>query len=117
MIVEARCPACQAFIRVHPTELAITVPAVADVAGRCTFTCPTCASEVSFPIDEQQDDLLRRLGAQTSLRDLAKRRHPSMAARVASATDEPPLTYDDLLDFHQLLERDDWFEHLLEVAR
>jgi hypothetical protein len=117
MILEGRCPACMAFMRLHPTELAITVPAQDEVAGRCTFTCPTCASEVSFPIDEQQDDLLRRLGAQTSLRDLAMRRHPSMAARMAPARDEPPLTYDDLLDFHQLLQQDDWFEHLLEVAR
>jgi hypothetical protein len=29
----------------------------------------------------------------------------------------PSLTYDDLLDFHALLQADDWFDHLIDLLR
>jgi hypothetical protein len=35
---------------------------------------------------------------------------------VRETHDGPPLTTDDLLDFHLLLEQPDWFENLLRVA-
>ncbi len=68
------------------------------------FTCPDCGDYVQKPADERIVRLLLSGGVVPV--------PVHVPAEVLEAREGPPITYDDVLDFHHQMERDDWFEEL-----
>ncbi len=100
--IKARCPSCgEANLR--PADLEVLFDA--DGASYM-FRCPTCGSCVRRPADERVLRLLRSIGV----------RERNAQTTPAAPPSPPPFTPDDLLDFHELLEADGWFDRLLALA-
>ena len=70
------------------------------------YACPTCGEANTRPADGQIAKILVVAGVKPT--------YWHLPAEALESHDGPPLTSDDILDFHLLLERDDWFEHLTQ---
>jgi len=78
-----------------------------DNAGSYHFRCPQCEMAVVKPAEPRIVDLLAASGVEVSMWRLpAELREPRFGPRI---------DHDDLLDFHQLLESDGWFDDLMAV--
>ena len=70
--------------------------------GSYVFRCPTCQMSVVKPAEPRIVDMLVASGV------------PLIEWRLPAELFEPrggaPITHDDLIDFHRLLQRDDWFD-------
>jgi hypothetical protein len=87
-------------------ELRIGGPG-ADAGGEIVFRCPICLRRFRTEVDAQTARGLQRAGVRgTQPTATAEKRegHPE------NPPPGPPLTFDDLLDFHELLESDSWLE-------
>ena len=107
-IVRATCPACgEVDLPANEVELRLDPSAEDDavLTGRYAFTCPSCLTTISKDADRRAAELLMEGGAQVKFIVVAKHPENPPAGRA--------LTWDDLLDLHVLLERDDWFELLM----
>lgn len=106
--IRATCPVCgEVDLRPNDIELEIHRDVVTDVGeGSCyRFACPTCTELVTKPADERIARLLTTGGVPV-VEPPEPEPHPE--APPAGA----PLTLDDLLTLHQLLETADWFHGL-----
>jgi hypothetical protein len=109
--IRVSCPTCGA-VDLTPEQVCLRLVRAGgtDVGpdSHYTFTCPSCLCPVAKRADERVAQILRSGGVGVELvGDL----HPE---------DPPagdPLTYDDLLDFHVLLQDDDWFGRLARSNR
>ena len=72
--------------------------------GSYLFRCPACNMAVVKPAEPRIVDLLVASGVELSTWQLPGELYEP---RVGA-----PLNHDDLLDFHHLLEADDWFDQL-----
>ena len=103
--ITATCVTC-GEVYLDPDDVGLQVCTYAP-ASFYTFECPICGEEVQRPASQQTIAKLISVGV------------PAMVWEHSTEFDEPhygPLfTVDDLLDFHLLLEQDDWFERLLET--
>jgi hypothetical protein len=96
--IRATCPTCG--------EVEVLAPDVTlkrcGRSGRAAyaFVCPGCDQLVTKPADERIAQLLISGGVRTTREDLP--------AEALEPRDGPPLTYDDLLDLHMLLESPGW---------
>lgn len=85
--------------------------------GRYSFICPQCTETVEKRADRKVVMLL--LSAGVEVQEVPRLEmpvtHPSMMAPARDDLDGPPFTTDDLIDFHFLLERNDWLEQLLSA--
>ncbi|MFN2614075.1 MAG: hypothetical protein ABR552_04575 [Actinomycetota bacterium] len=72
------------------------------------FQCPLCDEQIRKPADDRVVQLLISGGVSATVWQLPE--------EVREAHMGPALTTDDLLDFHLLLERSDWFDRLLQVT-
>ncbi len=79
---------------------------VSDNRGTYTFRCPTCRMNVVKPAEPRIVDLLVASGVELSTWDLP-------AELFEPRSGGAPISHDDVLDFHDLLATDDWFEELL----
>jgi hypothetical protein len=77
--------------------------------GSYAFRCPECTVAVSKLAEQRIVDLLVSSGVRLSVWSL-----PAELDEPRSS--EPVLCYDDLLEFHQLLQEDGWFEKLTMPA-
>jgi hypothetical protein len=73
--------------------------------GVYSFVCPVCEDLVEKPADRKIVSLLRSVGVEITEREAS-------AAEFDERPDGPPITIDDLIDFHFLLSQDDWFDRL-----
>ena len=80
-----------------------------DNAGSYVFRCPRCDMSVVKDAEPRVVDLLLASGVAMTTWSLPAEldEHPAEA---------PVFTHDDLLDFHTVLEGDDWFDRFLEAA-
>src|SRR3954453_4115408 len=85
------CPAC-GNVLVKARD--ITVSGLS-----CCFDCPRCGDAVRQPATQRETELLAAQGAEV----------------VPEASAPPPLTLDDLITLHQLLQDDDWMQSLVNV--
>ncbi len=117
--IRANCPDC-GDVELAPEDMLIEVSHDADDLvgqGSCyRFVCPDCAVTVRKPADDRIVQLLITGGVPLEVTDDQDvdgvgPRHPE------TAVDGPPLTLDDLLDLHLLLEDEDWFSRLAERCR
>jgi hypothetical protein len=70
------------------------------------FSCPLCSDEVRKPADDRIVQLLISGGVHATVWELPAE---------DPASDAPVFTMDDLLDFHNLLQGDDWYAQLLRA--
>lgn len=97
--------------------------------GTYRFTCPGCEDTVEKRADRKVVMLLLSAGVEVRevSREVVNMDHPSVRSRQATfdealdeeprpADQEPALTLDDLIDFHFLLQQDDWFDELARSA-
>ncbi len=113
--IRASCPVC-GEVDLQPADVTLHLVRHGDEDvgdGSCyRFACPACLDVVTKPADERIAALLQTGGVEVELLgpDAGREPHPELPPGG------PALTPDDLLDLHQLLERDDWFERLVALT-
>lgn len=101
-MVEAECPRCGP-VRVSARDIVVYVREDVWTASYL-FRCPGCSRAVRKEASQEATEILVAWGARVDLW-----RAP---AEFLEPKDGPPLTLDDLIDFHFLLEEPDWFDAL-----
>lgn len=104
--IRATCPTC-GEVELTPDDIELRVCSFAP-ASTYAFDCPVCHIGVQKPADDRVVQLLISGGVSVMAWSL-----PDEATEERAG---PPISIDDVLDFHLLLERDDWFERLLKVS-
>ncbi|HEU5001343.1 MAG TPA: hypothetical protein VFW71_01000 [Actinomycetota bacterium] len=119
VIIKTTCPTCgEVDLTADRVELRI---AIGGAGSSYAFDCPRCCERIRKPADSRVVQLLisggvapeiepaakapavaAQTGSETASQAAAaaKAQHPSRAARPAA----PPISYDDLLEFHRELE-------------
>ena len=98
--IRATCPTC-GEVGLTPEQIDLRVDPAGTDAAFYAFNCPTCRAVVRKPADDRVIRLLASGGVEVRQLIHPSRRRPG-----------PPLTHDDLLDFHALLATDTWFSRL-----
>lgn len=123
--IRATCPVCG---EVELTTRDVNVRVLTDDQGDVLegsiyrFRCPSCETMVTKSADERIVELLETGGvAITRTRMDVVAEHPSMIGaglptHPEGAVAGPPLTVNDLIDFHELLNSDAWFEQLSSLV-
>jgi hypothetical protein len=104
--IKAQCPRC-GTVRLRPHQVTVRVCAD-DGSAAYRFSCPRCAVRVSHATSQPVVDLLVQAGVH--------RESWRLPAELGEARHGPPLTADDLLDFHLLLNAADWPAKLAALA-
>jgi hypothetical protein len=104
-VIKASCHEC-GDVELRVAELRVRV-CTADTQGSYVFRCPTCQMSVAKPAEQRIIDLLVASGV-----ELIEWRLP---AELFEAHDGAPIAHDDLIDFHALLESDDWFDTIVAM--
>lgn len=100
--IKTTCPAC-GEIDLVPEDIELHTDPTAGRDSFYAFGCPECLLVVRKRADERVVRLLVSVGV--------------ACVALRTVTDDPPFTYDDLLDLHALLATDGWFDDLLELVR
>ncbi|MBL8775566.1 MAG: hypothetical protein JNK12_06540 [Acidimicrobiales bacterium] len=105
--IRASCPDCgDVEFTTADVQVRISAP---DGSGTYSFRCPGCVVTVVKSAEPRTIDLLLASGVEQATNPLP--------AELAEHGDGAPITHDDLLDFHDLLQRDDdWFHALASEA-
>lgn len=105
--IKAECPRCGA-VRLRVPDLTVRVCVDDESRGAYRFRCPACDRSVVHTATPAICALLASVGVQQEVWTLPTelRERPS----------GPALTPDDLLDFHLLLERDDWQDRVVDPS-
>jgi hypothetical protein len=104
--IRASCETCG---DVELTTKDVSVQVCADNnQGSYSFLCPVCLLAVSKQAEQRIIDLLVSSGVRMSLW--------SLPAELREHRGGKAFTWDDVLEFHDLLESDTWFEALLSEA-
>ncbi|MDQ3538353.1 MAG: hypothetical protein M3415_06125 [Actinomycetota bacterium] len=110
--IKATCPSC-GEVGLTPDEIELRVSEHGAAASYYAFTCPSCQIVVRKPADERVVRLLVSGGVPVLQLD-----PPAAPPRqLGERFDGPPLTHDDLLDFHTLLQGDAWFSQVLAITK
>lgn len=117
--IRASCPDC-GEVDLLPDDVTLRVVRADDglvAHGSCyRFCCPACAGVVSKPADERIAQLLTTGGVAVE-DDAGAWALPARPPHPEVRPSGPAFTADDLLDFHLLLARPDWFAELLDGSR
>ena len=103
--IRATCPSC-GDVRLKASDVVVRVCAN-DNKGSYCFRCPSCGLRVTKSADSRIVDLLASSGVKMDVWHLPAE---LWEARPTGA----PVSYDDLLDFHLMLQDDSWFEQLAD---
>jgi len=105
--IEATCPTCGTVERrAEDFELSVCSH---SPSSWYAFLCPECERRVQKPASEKAIELLISEGVAP--------RYFTIPAEVLETHDGPPLTVDDLIELHELLEREDWYDALVDTGR
>lgn len=105
-LVRASCPQC-GDVELPGSELKARVCETTG-EGSYSFACPECETVIVKPADQRLVDLLVASGI-----TLTKW---SLPGELAEAHNGDPISYDDILAFHDLLATDDWFSVVEEMV-
>jgi hypothetical protein len=105
-VIKASCQEC-GDVELAVDDLCVRVCAE-DEQGSYVFRCPTCQMSVVKPAEQRIVDLLVASGV-----ELVEWRLP---AELYEAHHGDPISHDDLIDFHHLLQQDDWFRTVVELG-
>ena len=107
--IRATCPRC-GEVEMDAQAILLSIRE-SDGEGVYSFTCPSCFDTVEKPADRKVVMLL--LSAGVDVTQITENTVTAISEEVPA--DLPPLTADDLIDFHFLLEKEDWFTRLAAV--
>jgi len=96
-------------VQLRIDDLIVLVCSDEQTPSAYRFRCPGCEETVHRDASPRIVDLLVSAGA--------PHRRWSWPAELAEPHSGPPLTPDDLLDLHVLLEDDTWFQQLVALVR
>ena len=102
-LLRTSCPTCDELQTMDPAEVILHISD--DGIGRYVFACALCSTMVSRELASRSLDLLIAAGVT-----------PIDTASAAAEPGPARLTLDDLLDLHQLLSTDSWFEQLVAMG-
>lgn len=102
--IRATCPTC-GEVGLTPDDIDLRVDELETTDSFYAFDCPACYSTVRKPADERVVQLLLSGGVER--REL-EREPEAPKPRF----DWPALTHDDLLEFHEALGDEGWFDLL-----
>lgn len=108
--IKATCPTC-GEVALTPDDIELRVDEASAEGSFYGFECPRCEVQVRKPADERVVRLLVSGGVPALPVEEVETR-----VRLKDRFDFPRITHDDLLDFHQALEGDEWFQRLLADA-
>lgn len=101
--IKATCPGCgEVDLTAEDIILRIGPAGLGNTYG---FTCPHCSEYV----EKVADDRIIRLLLSGGVVPVPVH----VPAEALEPRNGPPICYDDILDFHMVLESDDWFDELL----
>ena len=104
--IRATCPKC-GEVEMDAQAILLSIRET-DGEGVYSFTCPVCFDTIEKPADRKVVMLLLSAGVDvTQIAEVVVDEQPP--------DDLPPLTADDLIDFHFLLQGEDWFTKLAAV--
>ena len=106
--IRATCTDCgDVELTTHDVRVRVCIE---DNSGSYLFRCPTCGMSVVKTAEPRIVDLLVASGVELSTWSLPSELYERPVGEA--------LTHDDLLDFHELLTRDDsWFVALMSEGR
>jgi hypothetical protein len=104
--IRASCPTC-GDVELTVRDVSVHVCA-ADNRGSYAFLCPTCRFAVSKEAEPRIVDMLVSAGVRVQVWHVP--------AEMAEPRSGAPIGYDDLLDFHEMLQVDGWFNRLAEMV-
>lgn len=104
-VIKASCHDC-GDVELKVDDLLVRV-CTTDTQGTYVFRCPTCHMSVSKPAEPRIVDLLVASGVELV--------EWSMPAELNEPHQGAPISHDDLIDFHRLLQGDAWFDALADL--
>lgn len=121
LTIRTACSTCHGEVELSPGEIKLVLEPIETRSrarhGRYAFVCPQCVTIAVEWADAGFVELLTRRGVEVIGDDAGRAatrrgtgRHPEHIPLG------PPLTVDDLLDLHLLLQRPDWFQRLLQLV-
>jgi predicted RNA-binding Zn-ribbon protein involved in translation (DUF1610 family) len=105
-IIRASCPDC-GDVELTSRDVTVRVNSATN-EGSYAFQCPECQLAVSKSAEPRIIDLLVSSGV-----ELFVWTAPAELSEVHSG---PTITYDDLLQFHYLIQEDGWMERLMAAG-
>ena len=105
--IKATCPDC-GEVDLTADDILLRIGAHASV-NTYGFSCPKCQDFVEKHADERVIRLLLSGGVMPTL--------VHVPAEVLEPRQGPPINYDDILSFHEILKAEDWFDQLLGYHR
>ncbi|HEX6262107.1 MAG TPA: hypothetical protein VF097_04595 [Actinomycetota bacterium] len=125
--IRATCPRC-GEVEMSAASVLLVVEA-GTTEGTYRFVCPSCEDTVEKRADRKVVMLLLSAGVEVRevSHEVVSMEHPSVRSHQPSfeeavqedvrvAQEEPAFTLDDLIDFHFLLQQEDWFDELARSA-
>ncbi len=103
-VIRASCSDC-GDVELTTTDLRVRV-CQHDEQGSYVFRCPSCRMSVVKPAEQRIVDLLVASGVELQTW--------SLPAELFEVRSGEPISHDDLIDFHRLLQSDSWFTDLLQ---
>ncbi len=100
--IKATCPGC-GEVDLTAEDILLRIGG-AHTSNTYGFSCPACSEFVEKPADDRIVRLLLSGGVLPVLMHVP--------AEALEPREGPPITHDDLLSFHEMLEHDDWLEQL-----
>lgn len=100
--IRASCPTC-GDVELTTGDVQVRVCSTNN-EGAYLFSCPDCRMAVTKPAEPRIVDLLVSSGVRMSVWQLP--------AELNEPRNGLPISYDDLLEFHFELQRNDWFERM-----
>ena len=104
--IRASCPDC-GDVELTTRDMTVRVCAE-DQRGAYAFRCPRCRMAVTKPAEQRIVDLLVSSGVTLEVWRLP--------AELSEQRVGSPLTHDDLLEFHEILQGDGWFTDLSSMV-
>ena len=105
-VIKASCHDC-GDVELTVGDLEVRV-CTQDDQGSYVFRCPSCLMSVAKPAEPRIVQMLVASGVQ-----LVEWRLP---AELFEPRDGEPISHDDLIDFHRLLQDDDWYDALVALG-
>ena len=101
--IRASCPTC-GDVELTTRDVSVQVCSTNN-QGSYAFRCPHCRVAVSKPAEARIVDLLVSSGVRLTVWH--------MPAELEEERDGAPISYDDLLEFHFLLQQEGWLDRLV----
>ena len=104
--IRASCPTC-GDVELTTRDVRVLVCSTTN-EGSYAFRCPSCTMQVAKPAEGRIVDVLVSSGVRLSVWHL-----PAELDEVHSG---PPISYDDLLEFHYELQSEGWLDKVTSMV-